>query len=257
MLQKYLIILAVFISTVMALPRTVTGSSGGLDNQVTDKAAVIDNAFSLLKARNDDAALEAFDQILSTEPANIDALWGKAEILRRRRSWIESEAILKQILVVRPDHVPSLITLSYIRYHDDRLSEARQLVDKALDTPGISKENLSLAYIMLGTINSRRCAKGRFLSKLQYGTQVKNYFLKAKELAPDLAEVHLGLGTFYLKALDKAIAELELAVKLAPDFATAQARLGQAYKKKGELGKCKFCLLRAQDLDPENEALLE
>lgn len=232
--------------------------------QETNGALSINQALNLLKARDDHAALSALEKILLSDPANVDALWGKAEILRRQRLWSESETILKQVLTVRPKHVQSLITLSYIRYHQDRLSEARDLVDRALGTPDLSKENSALAYLMIGTINSRRCAKGRFLSKLQYGPQIRSFFLKAKELAPDLAEVHLGLGTFYLKApaiaggnLEKAIAELELAVKLAPDFATAQARLGQAYKKKGELEKCKFCLLRAQDLDPENEALLE
>jgi tetratricopeptide (TPR) repeat protein len=118
--------------------------------------------------------------------------------------------------------------------------------------------------MMLGTINSRRSAKGWFLNKLRYGTQIRCHFLKAKEFAPDLPEVHLGLGTFYLLAppivggnLNGALKELELAVKIAPDFATANARLAQAYKRKGDLEKYKYYFQRAKELDPDNEVLME
>ena len=121
-----------------------------------------------------------------------------------------------------------------------------------------------MANMMLGAINSRRCAKGWFLDKIIYGTRIKGYFKKAAELDPDLPEVHLGLGIFYLKAPaiaggnpDRAVEELEKAIKIAPDFATPYARLAQAYQKKGDLEKYKFYLNKARGLDPENEALKE
>jgi Tfp pilus assembly protein PilF len=183
-------------------------------------------------------------------------------VLRRRRSFEESEGILNKILEKKPDYPGALISLAYIRYKDDRLEEARQLVNRTLKNSAADKENLALSYMMLGAINSRRSAKGGFWAKLTYGTQVKSYFMKARALAPDLPEVHLGLGTFYLCApafaggnLDEACRELEEAVKIAPEFATANARLAQAYKKKGDLEKYNLYLIRAKAQDPENEVV--
>ncbi len=224
----------------------------------------MDQAFTLLRDRKDKEALGIFEQVLSATPDNLDALWGKAEVLRRARDYQQAQELLDKILEKNPGHIPSLISLAYLRYKDDRLNEALKLIHRVLRMDNLDKANKALAYMMLGTINSRRSSKGWFLNKITYGTQIKGYFLKAKELAPEFPEVHLGLGTFYLLApaiaggnLNKAFEELEYAVKIAPDFATANARLAQAYKEKGDLEKYNLYLNRAKELDPQNEVLHE
>ena len=58
-------------------------------------------------------------------------------------------------------------------------------------------------------------------------------------------------------SLDRAIEELKCAVELTPDFATANARLAQAYQKMGDEDKFKFYCARAKELDPQNEVLEE
>ncbi|HLD82851.1 MAG TPA: tetratricopeptide repeat protein [Candidatus Omnitrophota bacterium] len=227
-------------------------------------AESLDEALGLLKTREDARALAIFEKIITTQPDNLQALWGKAEVKRRARNYKKAEAILDKILKKDPGHAPSLISLSYIRYKDDKLPGALQLIEQVLKIPALDRENQALCYMMLGSINSRRSKKGWLVGKIRYGARIKGYFLKAKSLATDLPEVHLGLGTFYLLApkvvggsLDKALEELELTVKLAPSFATANARLAQAYKKRGNLEKYKIYLQRVKELDPENEALNE
>ncbi len=227
-------------------------------------AKIIADAFVLLKNRKDKEALVIFEKVLVSKPDNLDALWGKAEVLRRSRKYKESEELLNKISSTNPKHVPALISLSYIRYKDNKLNEALELINQVLKIDSLDKENQALAYMMLGSINSRRSQKGGFFNKIAYGTRIKGYFLKARKLGPDLPEVHLGLGIFYLKApaivggnLDGAFQELELAVRIAPDFATANARLAQAYKKKGDLEKYNFYLQRARELDPKNEVFYE
>jgi tetratricopeptide (TPR) repeat protein len=217
-----------------------------------------------LKSRKDNLALVEIEKILSVEPDNITALWGKAEILRRNYKLKDSQVILNKLLSGDPRHTPSLITLSYIRYHDNRLDEALKILRQVLNQPNLESEDRALVYMLMGSINAKRASLGGFLSKIAYGTHVWGYFERAKVLAPDLSEVRLGLGTFCLLApkiiggnLEKAIEELEVAVKLTPDFATANARLAQAYKKKGNLEKYNFYLQRAKELDPENEVLKE
>lgn len=232
--------------------------------QKEEKPVSIDEALQLLKFRKDADALVIFERILSKQPDNLDALWGKAEVLRRSRRHKEAEDIINVILKKEPKHIASLVSLAHIRYKEDSLNEARKLINQVLDENCLDKENQALAYVILSGINSKYALKGGLLSKIKYGTKIKSYILQAKELAPDLPEVHLALGTFYLLApkliggnLQKAIEELEYTVKIAPDFATANARLAQAYNKKGVQDKYNFYLNRAENLDPENEALKE
>lgn len=263
-MRKYLLVTLVMFGLITGVYVATRNRTCPLTTTLASEAQhqniLITKAFELLKARKDNDALVIFEKILADEPGKLDALWGKAEVLRRNYQFKQAGELLSRILKKNPKHNSSLVSLSYIRCKDDRLNEALELVNQVLADDSLDKENQALAYMMLGTINSRRTQKGWFFSKIRYGTQIKCYFLKAKELAPHLPEVHLGLGTFYLKApaivggnLDKAVQELETAVRIAPDFATANARLAQAYKKKGNLEKYDFFIQRAKNLDPENE----
>lgn len=221
-------------------------------------------ALMLLKTRKDAQALLLFEKLLQQEPGNHSALWGKAEILRRSRRFKEAESILNGLIKENPDYPPALISLAYIRYHDNRLKEAVMLTKQALTSKALGREDKAMAFMMMGAINSKRSSRGWIINKLQYGTRIKSFFLKAVKIDPELAEAHLGLGSFYLKApaiaggnIDKAIEELETCLKLAPDFATATARLAQAYKAKGDTDKYNFYLQRAEELDSGNEVLKE
>jgi len=268
--RKYLVILLALgwvITLIYFLPSLNKGRSKKTEciiKVAQPEGALINDAFILLKCRQNYAALAIFDKVLASEPENLDALWGRAEILRRTRDFKTSEQLLNGVLKKNPGHISSLISLSYIRYKDDKLDEAQQLLNLVLKNKCSDRENEALAYMMLGTINSRRSAKSWVFNKIRYGTRIKSFFLKAGELAPGLSEVHLGLGTFYLLApaiaggdTSKAVEELELAVKIAPTFATANARLAQGYRKKGDLEKYNFYRQRAKEFDPGDEAVKE
>lgn len=248
--------------------------SGGylLKNRHTDRAPAvcqlpkndISSGLALLKNRKDALALEIFSKVLQDDPQNIEALWGKAEVLRRQRHYDKSEEILTQALKSNPNHLPSRISLAYIRYKQDRLDEAYNLIKNTLNSKACRPEDEAMSYIMIGTINSRRTQKDGMLAKLAYAGKIKRYFLKAQAISPDLPESRLALGTFYLVApaiiggdIAKAQFELEAALKLAPEFATAKARLGQLYLKKGDKQKADAYFAEAAALDPENEVVAE
>ena len=219
-------------------------------------------ALEQLKARQDEDAWLNFEKALKGSDSGLDALWGEAELLRRKRKYDESEEVLKKILSTNPNHALSLVTLSYIKYNSGKFNEAEKLLSSALDSPN-DKESAAAAYVMLGAVNAARAEKGNIIEKLMYAPQVKCYFDRAVELAPGLAEAHLALGTFYLLApgvlgggnLDKASVELNLAVNLAPGFATANARLAQCYKKQYDYVKYNFYREIAEKVDPDNEVL--
>lgn len=229
-----------------------------------DLTACRENILKYLRLRQDKLAWLEIEKALSVEPEDLCALWAKAELLRRTYKFKESQDLLNQILTKCPNDGPSLISLSYIKYHNNEFDESLRILRNVLNQPNPDKENTALAYMLIASINAKRASQGGFLDKIVYGIRIKGFFEKAKSIAPDLSEVHLGLGSFYLFApgiiggdLDRAIEELECAVKLAPDFATANARLAQGYEKKGDLEKYNFYLQRARELDPENEVLKE
>ncbi|EFK96083.1 Tetratricopeptide TPR_4 [sediment metagenome] len=222
------------------------------------------NLLQHLKFRKDKLALIEAEKILSQNSDDLTALWGKAEVFRRSYKFDEAKKILDFILSKQPDHAPALICLSYIKYHFNKFEEASKLLNPLRDKPGLERENRAIVYMLLGSINAKKAHLGGVLSKVIYGTQIRRYFEKAKAIAPDLSEVHLGAGTFYLLApkiiggsIERAIEELQCAIKLTPEFATPSARLAQAYKKKGDLANFKFYLQQAKKLDPENEVVRE
>jgi len=224
----------------------------------------IDDSTEFLRQRKDKEALAQFDKILSIDPDNIEALWAKAEALRRQRKFYDSQLLLEKVLIKYPRHYPSLNSLAYIKYKDDDTRAALELVNKILASDDCDRQNRALAYMMLGTINSKISSLSGIFGKINYAMRIKGNLLKAKELAPELAEIRLALGTFYLLApgiiggdIDKAVEELTTAVEISPNFATANARLAQAYKIKKSIGKYNLYLARAKELDPGNEVVAE
>jgi tetratricopeptide (TPR) repeat protein len=223
----------------------------------------ISEGFVLLKSRKDKEAVVIFEQILAQRPGDLDALWGKAEVLRRSYHYKESEDILNMVLEQNPKDYSALNSLAYIKYKNEEFSEALKILNRILNDQCADKENRALAYLTIGGIYSKLSSKG-FLNKIKYGTQIRSNFLKAYEFAPDMPEVHLALGTFYLLApsivggdLNKALEELQIAIKITPEFATANGRLAQAYKKQGDKDKYNLYLKKTRELDPENEVLKE
>lgn len=243
----------------------LTVSSRFTLNELSQKeSSPLEEGMMLLKSRRDKEALIAIDKALSEDPANLQALWAKAELLRRSRKYQESEIILNEVLKKDPVYVPAILTLSYIKYKEDKINESQELVKQVLKMKTLNNEEKALAYMMIGAINSRSISDSWILKKVIHGLQVKASFDKAVRLAPDLPEVHLAVGTFYLKApaiiggnTVRAIRELETATRIAPDFAEANARLAQAYKKNGKIREYNFYIKRAKELDPENEVLKE
>jgi Tfp pilus assembly protein PilF len=264
--KAFLLILAILFSLYLIaclnqngrlfLPWLKNGYSLGLRLNPSIKDALINDTLELLRARKDKQALQNSEQILLFQPDNIDAQWIKAEVLRRQNKYQNSEELLNNILKDDPAHNPSLISLAYIKYNASKFDEAQALIQRVLKKQRLEREELAMAVMMTGIINSGRAKSGsQIFNKLRYGSKIKGYLLKAKEISPELAEVHLALGTFYLSApkiaggnLKKAKEELRRAIAIAPRFATAYARLAEVYKAENNAGKYIFYLKKARDL---------
>lgn len=201
--------------------------------------SLIGQARELLRVRKNIEALVILDKILSAEPNNMDAIWGRAEVFRRSRQDKIAELMFKDILNSRPGYAPALISLSYIKYNNGDFKGALRLIEQTFVTSGNNRQNQALAYMMLGLIDNITYPKTGMISGINHSLEVRGYLLKATRLAPELPEIHLNLGIFYLKTPvfagggpNKAIRELERTVSIAPEFSEANARLAQAYRKK-------------------------
>lgn len=261
-MKKYILVLLILVAAVV--PFFMFGSRYSQEKIEIDLDECHQNLLDYLKIRKDKLALIETEKILAVEPNDLCGLWAKAEIFRRTYKFKESKNLLNQILSKNPDYAPALISLAYIKYHDNKFDEAYKTLAEVLKQPDLNKENAALVYMLMGSINARKASLGGFLCKVLYGLRVRGLFEKARDIAPDLPEIRLGLGSFYLLAptiaggnVDRAIRELKYAVELAPDFATANARLAEAYKEKEDFENYNFYLKRAEDLDPENEVLKE
>jgi tetratricopeptide (TPR) repeat protein len=91
--------------------------------------------------------------------------------------------------------------------------------------------------------------------------EARKQLLEAVELAPDLAEAYVQLGTI-AESDKQAVEALERAVKIRPDLAAAHFRLARVYQRLGESEKAKaeielFQKLRAESDAAERQRILE
>lgn len=268
-MKKYRLIALILLGLFLGLYLSVKNGAFSTDKSQGAKQPqglqqIIQDGLLLLRERKDNVALVIFEKVLITQPQNPDALWGKAEALRRRHQLKEAEALLNNLIKLNPDYPAALNSLAYIKYSQGSIGQALKIISRILKIKSLDRENRALAYLTLGAINSWRATHGWPINMIQYGTQIKCYFQRAEEICPDLAETHLGMGTFFLKApaviggnIDNAIKELELAIKIAPNFASANARLAQAYQKIGLEDEFSYYFNKAKKLDPQNEVLKE
>ncbi|MFA6350392.1 MAG: hypothetical protein WCY12_05680 [Candidatus Omnitrophota bacterium] len=265
----FLVILVLLAAALFALDKAGYPVFGFIRKDVAcikpyERAVKVLKAMEFLRIRKDRQAEEILDGILVLEPDNIDALWGKAEIYRRRYNYAQAKVLLDKVLRTNLKYYPAMISMAYIEFRSGKFERAQKMIEGVLKEGCADQDTQALSYVLLGNICSTRSSKGNLLEKMRFTPYIKPYLDKAMEISPDLSEVHLGLGSFYLLApsliggdLDKAIEELEKAYSLAPDFATVNVRLAQAYQLKNNVKKYEYHLKKAEEIEPDNETLVE
>ncbi len=137
------------------------------------QAVPVEYALELLKTRKDDQAMDAAEKILAVESDNLEALWIKAEYLRRKGYFIQAEDLLRKILSINPEHFSSLNSMAYIVYKNNDLNSSLSLINRILNSSTADNNNLGMAYLMLATINSKLAKDGNLLDKVFYSGKIK------------------------------------------------------------------------------------
>ena len=215
-----------------------------------------------LNEHKNSQAMGVFQRLLTQNPELIEARWGMAEVMRRMHKREKSEKILKEIIKSNPKFWPAYISLSYIQYMNMEFKNSLKSAYRVLKQKrkNVDLSNYVRAYALVAGAKGMIAHYGGPISKMVHGLGVFPLLKKAEKLQPDSVAVLLGIGSFHLFAphivggnLDEGIQYLERAVSLDPLFAHAYVRLAQAYKMKGEPDKYQAFLMKALELDPENE----
>jgi tetratricopeptide (TPR) repeat protein len=223
-------------------------------------------ALVYLNLYRDQEAEKIFDRLRENNPDLIEAVWGKAEVLRRRHQTQQAQSLLSKAIATDPQFSPALNSLAYIKYYQTDYKGAINLALKVIqaDKEKVDVSNRARAYSMYAGAKGMLAYYGGILSKAIDGLAVKANLDKAQKLQPNSPAVLFGLGSYYLLAPglaggDKVKAEnyLKQAIGADPLFADAYVRLGQLAKLKGSQKEYEAYLAKALEIDPQNELALD
>ncbi len=107
------------------------------------------------------------------------------------------------------------------------------------------KTDYSDAYNYLGFVYFRN---GKVDEAIKYYHKALDNMLYQN---PQDANLNLGVAYLSLKEYEKAVVQLEEAIRLVPDFTAAYNSLGQAYEGLGQYDKARFNYEKALELNPQ------
>lgn len=215
----------------------------------------------LNKYKNKEAE-DVFYKMLKIDVDSKEALWGKAEVLRRNRDYGPSKEILEKLIGKYPEYAPAYISLAYIKYMEKNFDATVDLAYKVvkMGQDKVDLNNFVRAHCLVAGAKGMIAHYGGPVSKVVNGRSVLPYLRKAERLQPDSPAVLFGLGSYYLlipavfgRDINKAEQYLLKAVKIDPDFPDIYVRLAQIEKFRKNNNKYNEYLNKALSLDPMNE----
>lgn len=154
----------------------------------------------------------------------------------------EAEASFRRFLALRPADAQGQLHLGYVLLKQKRHAEARELLERSLQTGAGTPE----AFYYLGLIAQAQNEDARAIE----------LFEKSIQLAPSFGHVHVALGSTYLKLKDYARAQsaLEIGAKLTPDDSKAHYNLAMLYARLKQPERARAEMLIVERLKGEGKA---
>jgi tetratricopeptide (TPR) repeat protein len=195
---------------------------------------------ALLKRREVDPAISAFQEALKIKPEDVAARIGLGAAFRQKGRLDEAIAQYQLALRIQPDEAQAWINLGNIFQKKGDLAEAIAKYQKALQ---ISPESAEAHYDLASAFRQN----GRtddVISQLEEALQSSPYFVEAR--------YNLGNALFQKGRLDEAIAQYQKALEIKPDYAQAHYNLGNALLQKGRDGEAISHFEQALQIEPND-----
>ncbi|QRN93212.1 tetratricopeptide repeat protein [Archangium violaceum] len=230
-----------------AAPTPAPESLNAKDRQARERFAEAVAAFDA----GDFARAEAgFRQVLELAPQSLNAQFNLGFIAERQGRLADAQAAYEKVRFLEPGHVPTLLNLGRLYRLQEKYTEAIELYEGGLKTPGREHDasllnNLTVAYRLAGKHEQAEATARRVLARhpedaeayknlaLVYYDQGKYRLAElvlanARKLDEKDPGIYNNLGMIYLKLDDRAraLVQFQKAVSLDERFAPGHLNIG-------------------------------
>jgi tetratricopeptide (TPR) repeat protein len=209
-----------------------------------------------------------YRQILTTQPAHPEALYGLGVMLQRREDYPAAETVLKTLLDLQPDNTKAWFSLGTLHQAQGQLQEAETAYRRALAT---EPESLIISMAVHHNLGYTLQQQGKWEEGIAC-------YERARRLQPDCLETeviwasamhaqgklspnertHYAAISHYLGNRRKHAGDLKAAVEyyrqaiaMQPDLVTAHYNLGLALESMGKREEAIVCYQKALALQPD------
>lgn len=197
-------------------------------------------------------------------PGHPVVMWLQGIILLGDHRYQECRDVLAGVIKAHPDFYPAILTLAHLDYvqkdFERAYGSAVAMMEKGEE---LSRFHFTVSLLIAAGSKGIMTKKSLIRAIPSY-FEVNGYLKKAQALMPGAAEVLYAVGSYHLLTpaiaggdLDKAVALLEKSRQLTPLNPGVHVRLAQAYRAKGNLAASQKNMVRAAQLDPHDELLLD
>jgi tetratricopeptide (TPR) repeat protein len=186
----------------------------------------------------DELATECFLRALEISPDYVDARYGLAMVLQKRKLWNEAEAEYRRTLAKWPGSSEVTSSLGTLYQAQSRFDEAIAQYREALRLDPANAK----AYYNWGTA----------LVEMGQAEAAAEKYRQALVCRPEFADAHYNLGTVLhqLGQLEAAADSYHSAIELRPEMALAHNNLGNVYHLLGKSGEAIACYREALRVSP-------
>jgi putative PEP-CTERM system TPR-repeat lipoprotein len=193
---------------------------------------------ALRKSRKDiDGALESYELLLKSNPADFEALYGKGALYAGSGRYTEALAVLDEIIEKHPRRPEGYVLKGRVLFYKKDFEEAMNFLQQSLSLrPGAA------AYYFLGLCHYSKNELEQALSR----------FYRALDYNPSLLEARTLVSFILLRQgrTEDAISEAVKVIGMDGENVFAHYILGSAYLKKGLYEEGMRELGRAVEMDP-------